>query len=66
MNKKACHGIMIITIVTIFVFCLHAGVFAMKKDQHCPSYDQSLNGLSTYYQMIPESSDFLIANNGYF
>jgi len=64
MNKKACHGIMVITIVTIFVFCLHVGAFAEKKYQRCPSDNQSLNGLPTYYQIAP--SDLLIDGNGYF
>jgi hypothetical protein len=56
MNKKKCHSIMIIILITILVFCFHPGAFAGKKDQHCVSYNEGLNELATYYQMSPVSS----------
>lgn len=58
MNKKACHGVVIISIVTIFVFCFHAGAFAEKKDSQCCSYNEGLDRLSTYNQDLDRLSTY--------
>lgn len=54
MNNKAFYDILITGIVIIFVLTFYVGAFAGNKELQCYSFDQYLEGVSTYYQMVPK------------